>query len=256
MFKKRVVRLNDYLPQVIGDAEEIKEMNLVEDLELGDLWVHAERIFFNRWILTADDDGIRRYEKLLKLKSVGELEDRRRKVWFEWNKQTKYTERSLRQLMDGLLGHNYRMEVKHSDYMLFFEVALREEFNLQELRKQLRQIIPANLGIQMGVFAQSEIVLEPSFESYRWRFILCDERNCGVIPWYTNKGIQFDGGILIHIKDTQSRQRLLIASDSSILNKQLLNPVVGVNPSFIIDSSEVFINKKQDPVLESGNYRQ
>ena len=100
----RKVDLNSYLPQVIGDAKEIIEMNRVEDIELTDIWKEADRNFWNRWILTSDERGLERYESLLQLEPEGSIDQRRRTAWYEWNKYIIYTDRSVRALLDGLLG--------------------------------------------------------------------------------------------------------------------------------------------------------
>lgn len=42
--RKRIVDLNSYLPQVVGDAREVKEMNRVEDLEFNKVWDGAEKL--------------------------------------------------------------------------------------------------------------------------------------------------------------------------------------------------------------------
>lgn len=255
MFKRREVRLNDYLPQVIGDAQEIGEINRVEDLELEALWKGAEKLYFNRWILSCDNDGLKRYETILGLKSIGGLEERRRKVFFEWNKQIVYTDRSLRQIMSNLLGSDgFEMVIKYSEYMLCFDVLLRGEFSLPGIFRELRQIIPANLGIRMGVFTQSDIVFNSLFEARRFPFFLSGEHDCGTIPWYVNRGVQFESGIVINIKSEDAKQGLMFASENTILNKQLINPCTGVDDELIIDSSKIYGKDVNYPALESAGY--
>lgn len=255
MFKSREVKLNDYLPQVIGGAQEIEEMNRVEDWELKNLWDSAEKLYFNRWILSCDKDGLKRYESLLGLKATGDLEERRRKVFFEWNKQIKYTDRSLRQIMTNLLGlDGFEMEIKYSDYIVAFDVLLRGEFNLPEIFRELRQIIPANMGIKMGVFTTADIIFNTLFEAVRFPFFLSGEHDCGTIPWYVNRGVQFETGIVINIKSEDAKQGLMFASEHTILNKQLINPCTGVDDELIIDSSNIYSKKVVYPALESAGY--
>lgn len=206
MFKIRDVKLNDYLPQVVGDAKEIKEMNRVEDFEFGILWGKAEKLYFNRWILSADDDGIKRYEKLLGLKPVGDLEERRKKVFYEWNKQVKYTDRSLRKMMADLLGEDgFSMVINYSKYTVDFEVVVNKELNGYEIYKELREIIPANMGIHFSYGLYEDIILETRYGKATFTKVLCKEKLCGCNPHDTKVGHAINIGICLETEYDGSR---------------------------------------------------
>lgn len=253
----REVRTNEYLPQVIGDAKEMIAINAVNDVELERIWKILNDAYYNRFICSADSEGLRRYEDIIGIPSEGSLEERRRKVHYEWNKQTVYTDRTLRSLMNDLLGSGgYFLEIFYDQYIVDFEVRIAPgSVSPDYVKKEIRRIIPANLGIKFGVYVETALIFETSYKQAKWRYILTGERNCGVIPWYNAKGVQFIEGVVIGIKDEVFRNEFLRASEEAFLNKQRLNPRTLVDTEIVIDNEVPFKNDKHYPVLESGSYR-
>ena len=78
----RDVDLVSYLPPFMADYKEIRETLKAEDPEFRLIWDASQSVLYNEFIMTADEYGISRYEKMLDLYPAKEdtLESRRAKV--------------------------------------------------------------------------------------------------------------------------------------------------------------------------------
>lgn len=157
---KRDVDIGKHLPQdIIGKGAEFTEIRNNENYELSRLFMEINRLLKNTFIMSADKLGLQHYESLLGEKIEGSLEDRRRKIYALWNKKTVWTHRTLITWLDEYIGRgNYELELRYNDYKIEFKVLVGSRYEVDEawLRKQLRMIIPANLGITWTlVFSQN-----------------------------------------------------------------------------------------------------
>lgn len=113
------------------------------------MWDEFYKTLKNTLILEADEEGIRRWEEMLGIIPSGSLEDRRLKVYIEWNSNVIWTDRTLRQFLDLFLGRGtYDLEFIYDKYALkikvyFGSTKVRTDVLLDELRK----IIPANIAM-------------------------------------------------------------------------------------------------------------
>lgn len=156
-----------------------------ENLEFDIASYRVLKTFFDRIILTATGDGLSRYEKILGIDPGKKtLDERRREVFFLWNKQIRYTDRSMRAMLDVLLGKtNYRMKLIYNEYELEVELLINNKFKDYGIYKELREIIPANLGISIKYGFVSSLVLRTQYGDYVNPQYLCGEEKCGDIPW-------------------------------------------------------------------------
>lgn len=252
-YYKRKVKLNDYLPQVIGGASEIAEMNAIEDDEFEVLWDFSEKQFYNRWILSADELGLKRYETLLGINGEGDLEDRRQNVWYEWNKYVKYTDRSLRALLDLRCGsRGYYMNIYYSRYVVRFEARIKNSMvDLRDIRRELRLIIPANMGIEIGVFAEYEIILRSEFESWPHPYNFTGNLICGD----GTKGIIVEDDVIIRTDmDIRTNSPLYAGNETLYYQEPIYAVIERPEVIYVIDASEVYFNNEHDIVMQSGGY--
>ena len=157
-----------------------------ENLEFDIASYRVLKTFFDRFILTATGDGLARYEKILGIDpGKKSLDERRREVFFLWNKQIRYTDRSMRAMLDVLLGKsNYRMFLYYNEYGIEIEVFVGKSYKADgSLYKIVRQIIPANLDISIKYGFVSGLVLKTQYGDYTYPPYLCGEELCGDIPW-------------------------------------------------------------------------
>lgn len=252
----RMVDLNSYLPQVVGDAREIRDMNRVEDLELNGLWYETEKLFYNRWILTADEDGLARYESLLGLKPKGDLLERRRVVWYEWNKNVIYTDRSVRRILDQLLGPDgYFFDIHYEEYTITLSVIVKRDLgDVNYVYDEIRRIIPANIWMKVAVVCMSDLILETTYDSFYYRYWMCGQHLCGTLPWYVNRGVLVDTVLAIQTRQQTQHVRAVLADETKALGEELIYPATN-RPElmWLVDSATAFWVPGV-PVLYSGGY--
>ena len=93
----RDVELTMYLPDFMKVYQEPMTALEAENPEFHIVWSAADRVFRNRFIATADEYGISRFEKLLQIypDSRDDLETRRIRVLNRWFNAIPYTIRTL-----------------------------------------------------------------------------------------------------------------------------------------------------------------
>lgn len=180
----RTIDLKKHLPQVTKSEEMIEIMD-TESKVFQEKWETLSVIQMNRFISTVDEKGIRWFERLLRIIRKGTLEDRRKKVYYEWNKKIIYTDRTLRELLDNLLGEDaYDIEFKYNDYEIIFEIYIsKTDFNLAELFILLREIIPANEIIRFDLIIKELLQFESTYQDFNIQNYITgtNRHKCGTI---------------------------------------------------------------------------
>lgn len=152
---------------MIGKAREFYARVKAENPEFDLMWDEFYRTLRNTLILEADEEGISRWEEMLGIIPSGSLEDRRLKVYIEWNSNVIWTDRTLRQFLDLFLGKGtYEMELIYDKYAMKIKVYYgKTNVKTNILLDELRKIIPANIMM----FTTIEIIFKPLFAAARRR---------------------------------------------------------------------------------------
>lgn len=146
----REVDLVSYLPPFLAKYKEINMALAAEDPEFVLIWEAADRILRNEFILTADEYGISRFEKMLNiLPSVEDtLENRRARVQNRWFNLAPYTVRTLIIKLSELLGGDHQFSI-WSDFKKSYELILTvystNDSQVEEIKYLLNAIVPANI---------------------------------------------------------------------------------------------------------------
>lgn len=148
-----------YLPPVIGDTYEFKEIAKAENPELNLLWDSTNRVLAEWFLDTMSEYGISRTEKMLGIKpfDTDTLEDRRFRLKARYNHETPYTYRSLRKMLDNLCGGNYKLSLK--DFVLDVKIGLSARKQFTEIIKLLEKVVPVNIVINASVLYNTHEVL-------------------------------------------------------------------------------------------------
>lgn len=156
--------LMKYLPPFMREYREMQEIMGTEQQFIKSLEVTIVQILNNNFILTADIQGIKKYEQLLGICSVPEdtLETRRRKVLSRWNNFVPYTWRVLLQRMEFICGNNYKLLPDFKHYQLGIRVWLEICGQADALDHLLRCMIPANILLD----SKNEIAAETDTTFY------------------------------------------------------------------------------------------
>ncbi|MGG0663397.1 putative phage tail protein [Viridibacillus arvi] len=137
-----------YLPPVFHEVKEMIEIAKIENPVLQSLWVEIEDAINNQFILTANESGADRYEKMLKISvpNTDTLETRRFRILTRFNEQAPYTYRVLKQLLDSLLGEGqYVMKRDIVNKTLSVKLELTVKGMFDAVVAMLERITPQNM---------------------------------------------------------------------------------------------------------------
>ena len=147
---ERNVNLIEHLPTFIQVYREITSIMNAENPEFQLLCDESERIKNNQFIQSCDEDGIARFEKMLKINSTDNdtLESRISRVLVRWNEVVPYTWKVFLRKMDVLCGvGNYEIIPNFNEYTITIITHLDFYGQLDELQNLIDYMIPANLVV-------------------------------------------------------------------------------------------------------------
>ncbi len=158
----REIDLLSYLPAYLKKYKELVAALLAQNEEIEKIWKEAERILNNRFLETADRTGLERFERLMKLDSYGQIEERRFRCRAKWNEQKNYTPAWLRSQLDYLCGEDgYNLSIVAEKYLLVIQVALKSKNNVVSIRDMLARIMPANMLWDVTLLYNQHVTLQP-----------------------------------------------------------------------------------------------
>lgn len=155
----REVDLVSYLPPFMAEYEEMNRTLTAENPEFALMWKAADQVLQNEFIATADEYGISRFEKILKILPSREdtLESRRSRVQSRWFMALPYTWRMFLQKLTVLCGEQNFTVVKQSDtYQIDLNVRLEMYGQVQELERMIKMIFPCNLVLKADNHVQTD----------------------------------------------------------------------------------------------------
>ena len=125
-----------------------------EKPEFDIMWDSVNRILYNRFISTADEYGISRFEKMMKISPSGTdtLETRRTRVQSRWINSVPYTIRVLAQKIADLLGgeHNFSIHPDFREtYGMLLVIYSVDDSLKEELKYLLSIMVPANIVTEL-----------------------------------------------------------------------------------------------------------
>lgn len=143
----------DY-PSVIEEMEEMQAIFAAEEKVGEKFEKRIEECNQNTAISTANEVGIARREKILKVipQDTEDMEERRFRVMTMWNDGYPYTQENLLVRLDGLLGEgNYTLVIVPEEMSLTCLIELEKQGMEAELRKLLEKIVPLNITIDVQI---------------------------------------------------------------------------------------------------------
>ena len=120
---KREIDLLSYLPPFLREYDETKRVLNAENPEFKLLWEQSARVLDGSFILTADEYGIGRFEKLTGIlpDPKSNLEARRSAVMVKWLSKLPYTYRMLLKQLEVICGEDFSV-TKRLDEEYFLRV--------------------------------------------------------------------------------------------------------------------------------------
>lgn len=151
------MNLVDYWISQIQETKEFQQIANTEQPEIDIL--HQEINTFPDEIVveTATDAGLGKWEKVLDIPTTRDLDIRRFNVLLKLNNKVNLTYRWLENKLQLAIGKNcYQIDLNHDDYTLRVSVTADKENVLINLRRELRKLIPANLGLETSTLEHEE----------------------------------------------------------------------------------------------------
>lgn len=251
---ERNVKLERYYPNVIANADEFRQLSVLENDEFKTIWQANCKWFYNTFVYKADLQGIKRWEDMLNLtsKSTETLEDRRINILIKLNSMLPYTIRRLQQILDIRYGENNNaIATTTKKYELLIDFNDETELVASSMRAILRCIIPANLIFKIIISCNFEQNIYNKANINQYINSTHDFWNLGTAEkvywdgvWNFNNIIDFSG-----IKpDALYRER-----QTHLLSiKNLLMPVLYININYKIENKQQ-INSKCKQVISYSN---
>lgn len=150
----RQVSIENYLPDVIKQILEYQELAKAENPEFNKLILEQENSLSDCFVQDATLNGIKRWEKILKIPPSGTIEDRRATILGRLNETLPYTIRRLRQMLSTLCGDD-GYTVKLEGYSMVVQIPARLAAIGGTIYAMLRRVVPANIYYEVRLTAYS-----------------------------------------------------------------------------------------------------
>lgn len=152
--------LNHY-PPVIKQIKEIQQIAKAEDIEFSKLNVAINEVIRNMFVFTADETGVMRFEKLLRIKpkAAQSLDDRKIYILFMMNQR----KMSLSELMAMLSNYSEGITILNDIANMEMIVEINTDAgSLDTLNNIIDEILPLNIYFMFAM--QREIVIKYRLE--------------------------------------------------------------------------------------------
>ena len=150
----KAVDLLSYWMPILRNLKEFKEIAKAEEPELKALLEAVDKALANMFIETADDYGLKRFEKMLGLypENLSDLTTRRFNILVKWNDNTIYTDNTLEGLLTTLCGgaDRYTIERDYSNYKINITTTVSVSGAYETVSKMLSDILPCNLVLTLS----------------------------------------------------------------------------------------------------------
>ena len=143
------MKLNEYMPPFLKDVREFKEIFNVEDIEIEKLKKEVDNILKEVIVKTAENYGIKRYEKIYNITNPSKtIEARRMQILFKINNRVPYSYKWLINTINEAIGEeNYKITAEFNNYKLHIEIDLIYTEAAEILKKDLVKKMPANIEL-------------------------------------------------------------------------------------------------------------
>lgn len=143
------MNLIKYMPPFLKEVREFKEIFGAEDIQIEKLNNQINSMLREIIVKTAEDYGLRRYEKIYGITRPAEtLEARRMAILLKMNNRVAYTYKWLIQTLNEAIGaENYKITTDFNNYKMNIEIALNYTEAAELLKNDLVKQMPANIEL-------------------------------------------------------------------------------------------------------------
>ncbi|MFG6367773.1 MAG: YmfQ family protein [Lachnospiraceae bacterium] len=145
----RCVDLKDYIPLIVANFKEINVILAGENKEFTHVWEALERVLKNKFIVTADENQLSKYEKMLKIfPSINDtIESRRARIQAMWFIELPYTWRMLLQKVTEICGT--ATIILEDSYLINLKVEVKLQWQIDSFIDIVSKMLPCNMGMRI-----------------------------------------------------------------------------------------------------------
>lgn len=132
-------------PDAVINIREIKACIDAGDSMGGILEQHLEELDQNITIKTSGESGIRHREKILGIQPLdtADIDERKAEVLLRWWSSPIYTERTLRQKLDAVLGKDrYVLDIKLDEKVVVCQIEVTRKYLSKSVEELFEQMVP------------------------------------------------------------------------------------------------------------------
>lgn len=166
-------KLIDYLPPIMQNFSEFKQIMKVEQPEMDLLDAGIQRVLDNAFIADCDGYGIKKYEAILHILRDADdtLDLRKLRVLIRWNEFAPYTYRVLIRKLNVICGVNgYDILPDLENYILKISIHLSVVKQRAEVERFIERVIPMNMNYEVTIKYNTHKVLTNYTHKYLSRY--------------------------------------------------------------------------------------
>lgn len=151
MYHKELIKYIPYMLQDIREYKAILEDGEQEEIDI--LWQNLEDTLNNQFVESANEYGVRRYEKILNIspKTTATLEERKFTIKSRMNEELPFTLNMLKEKLKMLCGDDgYIVVLIPEEYRLVVGLGLVAMNNYYDVENLLKKMVPANIVIEIS----------------------------------------------------------------------------------------------------------
>ncbi len=177
--------LIDYLPPILQEISEFRAINSANEPEIKAAWDALARIMANQFIDTADEIGVAKWEKQLKIypKGTDTMDARKLRIKALWNRELPYTLTWLKKWLTGICGadgHEENIEDYIIDVWLDYNALPQANELAREILEMLGNVAPQNMLTRLTAALQSSGYLAHGALTEMSRVV-------DIYPWIVNE---------------------------------------------------------------------
>lgn len=151
MYHKNLI---EYIPQMFQNIREYKAiLEEGEQHEFDSLWEEVDNTLNNQFVGSANEAGVKRYEKILNIspKSTATLDERKFTIKSKLNEEIPFTLKILERKLKMLCGDDgYVIISIPEEYRLVVGLGLVAYNNYYDVENLLKKMVPANILIEIS----------------------------------------------------------------------------------------------------------
>lgn len=185
-------RLLEYLPEMYHDIVEFVEIASTEEREFINLEQAIDKLLDNQFVLTSDEQAIKRREKMLRIQAdptTESLEFRKQRILNRYQTKPPFTVRYLQNQLDFLVGKGLSVvSVDVQNFILRVTTSIENAAIFKEMHHTVNKVKPAHMVYQQDTAIKDEVALKEQIVANRLKrgIRLSTTWRLGITPFATS----------------------------------------------------------------------